>query len=51
MENSKVTGMMSKWDSELRSDGLKYEPRPVLVDFIAEFTLGTTEHANSKDES
>ena len=37
--------------SELRSYGLKYEPRisiksQVLGDFIAGFTLGTTEYAD-----
>jgi len=43
VENSDATGRISKWASELRSYGLRYEPwtsikGQVLADFIADFT-------------
>ena len=46
VENAKVTGKTSKWASELRSYGLRYEPKAaiksqVLADFIADFTSGS----------
>ena len=51
MKNTEATGRISKWASELRSYRPKYEPRTVikgldLADFIADFTLGITEHAD-----
>jgi len=51
VENPKVMGRISKWTSELRSYGLKYETRivikgRVLADFIANFTPGITEHTD-----
>ena len=51
MENPEATRKISKWASELRSYRLKYETRTsiksqVLADFITDFTLGTTEHAD-----
>ena len=51
VKNPKTTGKISKWASELRFYGLRYEPRTaikgqVLADFIADFTSGTTEHAD-----
>ena len=51
MENLKAMGRVSKWALDLRSYRLKYEPSTsikgqVLADFIADFTLGTTEYAD-----
>ena len=51
MENSEATRKISKWASEHRSYGLRYEPRiiikgQVLVDFIADFTPGALEQAD-----
>jgi len=51
MENPEATGRISKWPSEMRSYGLRYEPRAVikgqvLADFIIVFTPGATEHTN-----
>jgi len=55
VKNPKATREISKWASELRSDRLRYEPRTaikgqVLVDFIADFTLGITEHTEQLEE-
>jgi len=46
MGNLKATRRISKWASELRSYGLRYEPKAaiksqVLADFIADFTSGS----------
>ena len=51
MKNLKATGRISKQASELRPYVLKYEPKiaiqgQVLTDFIADFTSGTTDHAD-----
>jgi len=51
VENSKATGKISKWASELRSYGLRYESREtikgqILADFIADFTSRATEHVD-----
>jgi len=51
MENPEATRRISKLASELRSYGLRYEPKAtikgqVLADFIADFTSGVTEHAD-----
>jgi len=48
---NEATIRISKWVSELRSYGLRYEPRTtikgqILADFIADFTLRATEHAD-----
>ena len=50
VENSEATRRLSKRASEMRPYGLRYKPRTVikgnvLADFIADFTLETTEHA------
>ena len=52
MENLKVTGRKSKWASELRSYGLRYETTiiikgQVLADFIANFTPTATGTQNN----
>jgi len=51
MENPEAIRRISKWASELRSYGLRYESRTtikdqVLADFIADFTPRDTEHAD-----
>ena len=51
MKNPEATRKISKWVLELRSYGLRYKLRTtnkdlVLANFIADFTLGTTEHAD-----
>ena len=51
VENLEATKKISKWASELRSYGLRYEPRiaikdQVLTDFIVDFTPGATGHTN-----
>jgi len=50
VKNSKATMRISKLASKLRSYGLRYEPGTaikcqVLANFIVDFILGTTEHA------
>ena len=51
MEKLEATGRISKWASELRSYGLRYESREtikgqILADFIADFTSRAIEHAD-----
>ena len=51
VENPKATGRISKWASELRSYGLRYEPRTaikgqVIADFLDDFSPGATEHVD-----
>ena len=51
VENPEATGRILKWASELRSYGLKYEPRTtikgqVLADFYCQFTPGAIEQAD-----
>jgi len=48
IKNSEATVRISKWASELRSYGIRCEPRitikhQALADFIADFTSGVTE--------
>jgi len=50
VKNPKEIERISRWTSELRSYGFRYEPRTmikcqVLADFIADFTPGAAEHA------
>ena len=50
MKNPKATVKISNWALELRSYGLRYEPKiaikgQVLANFVADFTLGVAEHA------
>ena len=51
MKNPEATGRISKWATELRSYGLRYEPRTVikcqvLADFIADFTPEAIAHTD-----
>jgi len=54
VENPEATRKILKWASELRSYGLRYEPRAiikgqVLADFINDFPPGATEQANQPE--
>jgi len=54
VENSQATGRLAKWATELKSYVIKYEPRtaikrPVLADFITEFTPGPLAQCNLLD--